>query len=455
MADYATLGHFLPYLLGKRLRAVVWPDATGERVGVVALLVFMMGYGAGFGVLLNHRESDGISEVLPELLLVLNAAWLVSALVVDFVPTLRPVTRPLPEHFPVSARQNVVTAFLLDLISLRRLLSAVFLLAALVVAPRHGLVPGFGLLLVLGGAVLSFNVRLLGALRRWRHPLLLVHAATLALMVWWILHPTQPYYTALGVAMVLLPCALWAAQLYWVAPSFGARYLPADPAHAAGRALDRLPLEWKVYTRKAWLSLLMGLVIKVLLVGASGLFFVKNGKLTTQGFFYIAFLPMVGFTYANNNLFGFLGAMAANELQRLGLTSRLLVLYARVVGPVVLVDCLLSAVLLLALFPSSLWHLLGLLPLSAAGLAAIGLWGSLYKAKQVVKTVDFANMRNNVSSLMSMFSVGFAAVLYFVPWWWLRVLLAGLVTLSAVWPLREVLANDGELRRRLWRGIST
>ena len=453
MADHATLGHFLPYLLGRRLRAVVWPDATGERWAAAALLVFMAGYGAGFGAMLNHRDSDSIGELLPKLIMGLNAAWLASALLVDFVPTLRPVTRPLPEHFPVSARQNVVTAFLLDLITLRRLLIAAWLLATLAVAPQHGLVPGFSLLLVLAGAVLSFNVRLLVALRRWRHPLLLAHAATLALMVWWIIHPEQPYYTALGVAMALLPCALWAAQLYWVAPYFSARYLPADTASASGPALARLPLEWKVYICKTWRPLLMGLVLKVLLVGASGLFFVKNGKLTNQAYFYLAFLPVIGFTYANNNLFGFLGPMAANELQRLGLTSRLLVLYARVVGPVVLVDCLLSAALLLGLFPSSFWHLLGLLPLSAAGLAALGLWGSLYKAKPVVKSIDFANMRNNVSTLMSLVSIGFGAVLYFVPWWWLRMLLTGLVTVSAVWPLRAVLANDGELRRRLWRGI--
>ena len=96
MADHATLGHFLPYLLGRRLRAVVWPDATGERWAAVALLVFMAGYGAGFGAMLNHRYSDSIDELLPKLIVGLNAAWLASALLVDFVPTLRPVTRRCP-----------------------------------------------------------------------------------------------------------------------------------------------------------------------------------------------------------------------------------------------------------------------------------------------------------------------------------------------------------------------
>lgn len=453
MANYATLGHFLPYLLGRRLRAVLWPEATGERVAAVVLLLLMTAYGAGFGVLLNRSDADGFGEHLPKILAALNAAWLASALFVDFMPTLRPVVRPLPEHFPVSARHNVLTAFLLDLVTLRRLLIAAWLLATLAVAPRHALVPVFSLLLVVSAAVLSFNVRLLGALRRWRHPLLLAHAASLALMVWWLLHPAQPYYTALGVGMALLPGVLWAAQLYWLAPYFGARFLPAEASAATGPALDRLPLEWKVYVRKALLPLGLGLVLKVLLVGTTGLFFVKDGKIVLQSYFYLAYLPVVGFTYANNNLFGYLGPMVANELQRLGLTPRLLVLYARIVGPVVLVDCLVSAALLLGLFPSSVWSLLGLLPLSAAGLAAIGLWGCLYQAKPVLKAVDFANLRNNVSTLLSIGSIGFGALLYFIPWWWLRVLLAALVTASAIWPVRAVLANDGALRRRLWRRI--
>ena len=142
-----------------------------------------------------------------------------------------------------------------------------------------------------------------------------------------------------------------------------------------------------------------------------------------------------------------------NELQRLGLTSRLLGLYVRVVGPVVVLDCLVSAALLLGLFPASFWSLLWLLPLSAVALASIGLWGSLYQAKPVKKTIDFANLRNNVSTLMSLCSFGLVLPLYFVPWWWPRILLAVLVALSAIWPVRAVLRNDGELRRRLWRGI--
>ena len=449
------LGHFLPYLLGCRLRAVLWPAGGGARVIALGLLVLMAGYGAGFGYLLNHAEANDMSEVLPKLLVVLNAAWLASALLTDFMPTLRPVTRPLPEHFPVSARHNVVTAFLLDLITLRRLLVVAWLLTTLAVAPRHGLVPGFGLLLVLGGAAVSFNVRLLVTLRRWRHPLLAGHAATLALMVWWLAHPQQPHYRALGVAVAVLPWVLGAAQVYWLGPYFSARYLPVavSAASATGRVLARLPLEWKVYARKTWLPLLIGLVLKILMVGATGLLFVKHGRFTTQAYFYLGFMPVVGFTYANNNLFGFLTPLVANELLRLGLTRRLLGLYVRLVGPVLLVDCLVSAGLVLALFPASQWHLLGLLPLSAAALAAIGLWGSLYQAKPVVKAIDFANLRNNVSTLMSVCSLAVAALLYFIPWWWLRVVLAVLVTASAAWPISEVLSNNGDLRRRLWRRI--
>jgi hypothetical protein len=272
-------------------------------------------------------------------------------------------------------------------------------------------------------------------------------------MVWWLSHPNHPQYVGLGVAMALLPWVLAAAELYWLGPYFSARYLPVQASQAGSPALSRLPLEWKVYVRKTWTPLLMGVVFKVALVGATGLYFIENGKFTTQSYFYMAFMPVIGFTYANNNVFGFLGPLVANELQRLGLTPRLLLLYLRIVGPVVLVDCLLSAVLLVGLFPAGHWHLLGLLPLGALALGALGLWGSFYQAKAVGKTFDITNMRNNVSTLMSFCSLGLSALLYFVPWWWLRILLAALVTASAAWPIYEVYENNGNLRRRLWRSI--
>ena len=152
--------------------------------------------------------------------------------------------RPLPEHFPVSERQNVVTAFLLDFITLRRLMLGLGLLVALLVAPRHALTPGFSLLLLLGATVLSFNVRLLVTLGRWRHPLLAANLLSLALMGWWLAVPAAPYAPALGVGMALLPWLVGAAQLRWLAPYFSARYLPAEAATTAPSAtLARLPLE--------------------------------------------------------------------------------------------------------------------------------------------------------------------------------------------------------------------
>jgi hypothetical protein len=454
MADHATLGHYLPYLLGRRLRAVVWPPDGGERALALFLLSIMALYGAGFGFMLNHQAQRGLAEVFPKLLLGLNVAWLVSTLLVDFLPSLRPITRPLPEHFPVSERQNVATAFLLDLITLRRLMLGLGLLLALLLAPRHALVPGFSLLLVLGATALSFNVRLLVTLGRWRHPLLAANLLSLGLMGWWLAAPTAPYAPALGVAMALLPWVVGAAQLYWLGPRFSARYLPAEAATTAPSAtLARLPLAWKVYLRKVWMPLTMGLVLKIVLLSITGLAMVKDGKIASNGFFYLGLLPIVSFTYVNNNLFAYLGSLTANELLRLGLTRRLLALYLRLVLPVLLADCLLSAALVLALFPASLWHMLGLVPLAAVALLGLGLWASLHHAKPVIKAIDFANMRNNTSGLMSGASVLLGAALFFIPWWWARIALALLVAASAAWPVRQVLRNDGVLRRKLWKGM--
>ena len=456
MADHATLGHYLPYLLGRRLRAVVWPADGGERAVALLLLGLLALYGVGFGFMLNHQDKQGLAEAMPKILIALNASWLVSTLLVDFLPSLRPVTRPLPEHFPVSERQNVVTAFLLDCITLRRLMLVLGLLVAMLVAPRHILVPGFSLLLLLGATVLSFNVRLLVTLGRWRHPLLAANLLSLGLMGWWLAMPTTPYTKLLGVGMALLPWLVGAAQLYWLAPYFSARYLPAETATTAaptGITLARLPLEWKAYLRKTWLPLTIGVAFKVLLLVIIGLGMVENGRIVNQSVFFMALLPVISFTYINNNLFAFLGSITANEVLRLGLTPRLASLYFRLVGPIVLADSLLAVVLVLGLFPAVLWHLLGLVPLGAIMLLSIGLWGSLYKAKPVIKPVDFANMRNNTSQLMSGASIGLAAVLYFLPWWWARIALALLVAASAAWPLRQLWHNDGELRRRLWKGI--
>jgi hypothetical protein len=454
MADHATLGHYLPYLLRRRLLAVVWPADGGERALTLLLLGLMALYGVGFGFMLNHQDKKGLAEVFPKMLVALNAAWLSSTLLIDFLPTLRPVTRPLPEHFPVSERQNVVTAFLLDLITMRRLMLVLGLGLALLVAPRHTLVPGFSLLLVLGATMFSFNIRLLVTLGRWRHPLLAANLLSLALMGWWLAVPLAPYATALGVGMALLPWLVGAAQLYWLAPYFSARYLPAETATTApSTTLARLPLAWKVYLRKVWLPLTVGMVFKAIVLSLTGLAMVKNGKVTNTGFFYLGLLPIVSFTYVNNNLFAYLGSLTANELLRVGLTRRLLALYLRLVLPVLLADCLLSAVLVLALFPASLWHLLGLLPLASAALLSIGLWASLHHAKPVIKAIDFANMRNNTSGTMSVASLGVGAALYFLPWWWARIALTLVVAASAAWPWRQVLRNDGALRRKLWKGI--
>lgn len=463
MADRATLGpklgHFLPYLLRRRLRAVAWPADGGERAAFLLILGLMLLYGAGFGFVLNaSAHGENLAGTLPKLVLGLNAGVLLSALLVDFLPALRPVARPVPEHFPVSARLNAVAASLLDFITFRRLTLLAGLLAVALVAPRHGTVPGFALLLLLAATALSFNVRLLLALRRWRHPLMGLHFINLGLMAWWLSRPEAAHHTALGWGAVLLPCALWAVQLYWLGPFFSARYLPTETGTAtvSNQVLARLAPEWKAYIRKTWLPLLMGLGLKIVLVTAAGLLFNQSGKpsaMNSAYFFYLAFLPAVGFNYVNNNLFGYLGPLVANELQRLGLTPRVLWLYARVVGPVVLVDCLLSAVLLLALFPASQRHLLALLPLGAAAFTSVGLWGSLYHAKPVVKAVGFGNLRNNTSKLVSVCTVALAALLYFLPWWWPRILIAALVTVWAVWPVQAVFRNDGSLRRRLWRGI--
>ena len=452
------LGHFLPYLLRRRLRAVLWPADGGERTTALLLLAVMALYGVGLGLLLNHADAlDEPADFLPAMLVGLNAAWLTSTLLIDFLPALRPVARAVPEHYPVSARWNVAAAFALDLITLRRFLVLTTLLVALVVAPRHAHVPGFSLLLVLGATVFSFNLRLLVALRRWRHPLMAAHLVSLGLMGWWLAHPEAPYATALGVGMALLPWLLGVVQLYWLGPYFSTRYLPDEMAPAAaptatGALLARLSPEHRAYFVKVWSLLLIGLVIKLVLLGITRLGLGDSQELKSQSFFYLAVLPAVGFTYANNNLFGFIKTLVANEIQRLGLTRRVLWLYLRLVLPVVALDCLVAAAVLLGLYPRPFWPLVGLLPLGAAALTSLGLWGSLYQAKPVLKVMQFTSNKN-ASTLMSFATIGTAAALYFLPWWWARIALALVITASAYWPIRAVLRNDSSLRRRLWRSI--
>ncbi|RZK60888.1 MAG: hypothetical protein EOO59_06415 [Hymenobacter sp.] len=450
MANHATLGHYLPYLLGHRLRAIVWPPSGGERALVLVLGGLMLLYGVGLGFVFSHAAAPELAAYAPRLTGGLYGFVLAAGLLNDFVPSLRPVVRPMPEHFPVSNRQCVVTAFLLDLLTLRRLLQVLLLVVAAVVAGRHALVPGLGLLLVLGTAAVSFGVRLLAALGRWRHPLLAGYGLALALAGWWLAHLPAPYAGWLGAAAVVLPWLLAAAQLYYLGPLFEARYLVVNRVAAARPgALGRLPLAWRVYGRLAWLPLLMGLLFKVVGLTVAGLLLHQGA----QGFLYLLVLPTLSFMYVNNNLFGFLRATAANELQRLGLTPRLPALYLQLVGPVVVVECLVTAALILAVFPAAQWHLLGLVPLGAVALLSVGLWSSLYLAKPVVKAVDFANMRNNASTGTNLASLGLAAALFFVPSWPIRLLLAGLALVSVAWPLRQAWRNDGILRRRLWKGI--
>jgi len=454
------LGHFLPYLLGRRLRAVVWPAGGGARALNGLLLLLTLGYGAGLGFLLRAAPAEPkTADLVSGLFTGLNATLLLSALFTDFLPTLRPVVRPLPEHLPVSARLNLLTAFLLDLLTLRRLMLLVPLLVGGLLAPAQAARPALAGLVLLAGAVLSFQLRLLVALGRWRGPWLAAPLTGLAGLGWWLTHPALPHAAALGLAAVALPWALGAALLRWLGPLFSARYMPA----AAGGAetgtglLARLSPEAKVYVRRVRLPLLMGLASKVIFFAlcafAPTRFVASASGEGSLHVFYLFFMPIVVFTYANNNFFGHLGAIPANELQRLGLTRRLLWLYARLVGPTVLLDCLLTTGLTLALLPRAQWPLLGLLPLAALAFSSIGLWSSLYQAKPVIKAVDFTNMRNNVSVLASFGTIVLGSALYYLPWWSVRAALALVISASAYWPVRAVLRNDGPLRRRLWRTV--
>ncbi|HEX8329972.1 MAG TPA: hypothetical protein VF629_20715 [Hymenobacter sp.] len=452
------LGHFLPYLLRRRLQAVLWPADAGDRTASVVLLLVTAAYGTGFGFLLNlSAEDSAMARLVPKFVLGLYAFSLSSGPLVDFLPALRRITRPLPEHFPVSARLCAVTAFLLDFMTLRRLTLVAGVLAMLAVTPRHAAVPVLALLLLLATAVVSFNVRFLVSIGRWRHPLLLAHMLSFGLLVGWVSRPELPQHTALGVLLALLPWGLAAVQLRTLGPYFAARFLPETHAAAVSAAPNSL-MSWllpeqRAYLRRTWGLLLMGLGLKVLLMGLIRWIGLDEGKLTSEGYFYLALVPLVGFTYVNNNVFGFMRTLAANELQRLGLTRRLLLLYLRVVLPVVLADCLLTVVLLLALFPPTFWPRLATIPLGAVALTSVGLWSSLYHSKTVASSTTFSNINKNNSRLMSFVAIATAAALYFLPWWWARVVLTGALAASTIWPIRALLRNDGRLRRRLWQGI--
>ncbi len=453
-----TLGHFLPYLLGRQLRTVFWPAAgTGRAAGLLVTGLAAL-YGAGLGYLLQHHHNLPAATI-PRLLVGINAVLFGTVLLADFLPTYRAVQPPLPDPLPVSARLNAVTAFVLDLVSMRRVGLLVFLLLALVVSPSFWRPLGLSLLVWLSAAALSFNVRLLLSVGLWRHPLLALNLlCLLAAAVWlgsgWAGEGSVVAGALMGLA-VAGPLLLWAAGLGLVAPRFSARFMPerANPAPGS-RWLARLSPEWKLYLRKTWPALLMGVAFKLVMLVAAGILLLRGNDGFMKTLFYFAFMPVISFTYVNNNLLGYRWAATANELERLGLTPRLLTSYLKLVLPVVAVECLLSAGVLLVLFPRNLWGLLGLLPLSALPLLALGLWGSVYKAKPIRQKVDFSNMRHNASTLINLLSIGLAGALYLLPWWWARVVLALAVTLTALVPVRRILANHGPTRRRLWQAVT-
>ncbi len=236
---------------------------------------------------------------------------------------------------------------------------------------------------------------------------------------------------------------------------FNGRHLITGAPDGAIRLLARLAPESKAYVLKVWVPLLVSLLFKLVLMSICTIMeLIKaDGTMRTNGIFYVAFLPLLTFTYINNNLFGYLMPIVANEIQRVGLTPRILKLYFRLVVPVVLTDCVISAVLLLIFFPSSIWHLLWLLPLSVGALLSVGLWASFYHAKPVKKVKELSAMRNNTSQLMSTASVLLMVGLWFMPWWWVRVAIV-VVLMASVWLLiNRVRRNDGDLRRQLWRSI--
>lgn len=226
----------------------------------------------------------------------------------------------------------------------------------MLVAPRHALIPGFSLLL-LGATVLSFSVRLLfsGGTRCW--PAICSTWASWAGRARSLLHQGA----GRGHGATALAAGRGAAMLA------GAVF--QRPPWPPSTALAHLLLAWKVYLRKVWMPLMMSAVLKTVLLVIAGLVLVRNDKITSNGFFYLGLLPIVSFTYVNNNLFTFLSSLTANGLLRLGSTKRrVLALYLRLVLPALLADSLLSVALMLALFPASLWYLLGLWPLAAAAL---------------------------------------------------------------------------------------
>lgn len=460
MAHQSTgrLGHFLPYLLGRQLRAVFWPPAGEGRAATLLLGLLAAVYGLGLGYLLRHHDNLP-TGTMPVLLAGINTVLFATVLLADFLPSYRAVQRPLPEPMPVSARLNAATAFVLDIVSVRRGLLLLFLLLALVAAPTYWRPLGLGLLVWLSAAALSFNLRLLLSVGRWRHPLFWLNLLCLGAAVAWLggeFADTGLPTGGLAALAVAGPLLLWAAALAWVAPYFSARYMPdqADMPAADGRWLARLSPEWKMYLRKTRPALLVALGFKVAMMGWCAYMAHSSGGDSTKSLLYLVLLPVLSFTYVNNNLLGYLWTATADELERRGLTGKLLGRYLRLTGTVVLADCLLSVLLMLVLFPRTMWPQLGVLPLAAGALIALGIWGSFRKAKRIVKKLDFSTMRNNSSKLVSICSVAVAAALYLMPWWWARIALALVVTLSALIPVRRILSNHGPTRRQLWRRLT-
>lgn len=438
------------YLTLYKIKGVLWPKSLETRVLIICIYVLVFAQGLCFKYLVIHNQ-----QIASQLINGLVILTFYICLLIDFIPVTKYIKPPLSDNFPVSQSLNLIMAFLLDLISIRRLLLLCLLISILISNPQLICDIAWIFLAWLSGSILSFNLRLIIVLKKWNNILFGINILILLLISYEFFNfdLLQKKLAILIKIVLSLPIVFWCIGLLYFAPIFNYKTLfKLTEIRVFDIKNIECDPEIKGYLRKSWQILMLGKVCKIII-----LVIIFENTISIDAFsksiFSFALLPAISFTYANNNLYGQIYSITTNHIIRLGMTLKLVNVYFKLVIPVVIIDSLISIVMINIYQPTEYIILLKTVIISIPSFLTIGLWGSLWRAKAVVKDVGFHNLDNHSSNLVSIITLGLSTVMITLPSW-VVIWISLFITITIIIPLYQLIKNEAYTRNQLWKRVA-